>query len=201
MQSRNEYFDSIAGQWDGLADIDELRARLEDGQAHLALDGAEDVVDLGCGTGNLTAFLLARAPDLRALYAVDFSARMLEMARSKIDDPRVRWMQEDAARLSLPPESVDLVICFSAWPHFPDPGAVLARMHRVLRPGGRFVVYHVASRETINDIHRGVGGLIAEDVLPPATELAASAGRRGFDVDAVLDTADEYLVSARKVDG
>jgi ubiquinone/menaquinone biosynthesis C-methylase UbiE len=201
MNSRTEYFDSISERWDGFSNLSALRAKLDARLDVLHLDGAATIVDLGCGTGNFSAFLLDHAPDLHTLHAVDFSTGMLDVARSKLHDPRVRFHREDAAHLSIQDGTVDLVICFSTWPHFPDPSAVLAEMHRILRPGGRLVILHVDSRETINDIHRGVGGLISQDMLAPAPELASFVTGNGFDVDAVADSEDGYLVSARKDDG
>ena len=93
MTSRTEYFDSISGKWDGFSDLDVLRARLTARLDQLHLDGAATIVDLGCGTGNFSAFLLDHAPRLETLHSVDFSAGMLDVAREKVRNPRVRFHQ------------------------------------------------------------------------------------------------------------
>ncbi len=201
MSARSEYFDSIAERWDGFCDLDQQDTKLASKLGRLDLDGAATIVDLGCGTGNLSRFLIAHAPDLVTLHAVDFSPGMIDVARRKVKDPRVTWHTKDVAHLSLRDGSVDLAICFSAWPHFPDPAAVLDEMRRILKPSGRLVVMHLDSKETINAIHTSVGGAVGTDLLPPARDLAALMRTRGFEVESAVDTQEEYWVSARRSDG
>ena len=57
-QEKLKYFDELASRWDGFTDHNRVRAslRVELDRMHLLPD--EHVVDLGCGTGNLTAVLL-----------------------------------------------------------------------------------------------------------------------------------------------
>jgi trans-aconitate 2-methyltransferase len=56
------------------------------------------IVELGCGTGELTRQLLARYPQTEVV-AVDYSARMLQTAQAKMKaegyDSRVRWIEAD----------------------------------------------------------------------------------------------------------
>lgn len=97
------------------------------------------MVDLGCGTGTLTALLGGLGHRLRAL---DSSARMVDAARAKLaeaghDVPVV------VADASLPPYgegSADVVLCRDVLWALPDPDAVLARWTSLLRPGGQLVL-------------------------------------------------------------
>jgi len=90
------------------------------------------------------------------------------------------------------------VVCFSAWPHFPDPEAVILEMRRILKPGGRLHVWHTSSRDKINDIHKNVHQAVCRDMLEPADRLARRMRRAGFSIEDQRDDADAYLVTARK---
>ena len=197
--SRRDYFDEVAHLWDGWNEREDMGLRLREGLRALGVGPDERIVDLGSGTGILTGHLLELLGEEGRIVAVDFSPRMHEIAARKIADPRVRFELAEAARLPLDDASVDRVLCFSTWPHFPDPVAVLEEAWRALKPGGPLHVWHLASRETINSIHRGVGGVIAEDLLAPASELARMGREAGFAVETQLDEPDRYLVSLAKV--
>ncbi len=195
---RREYFDSIAEEWDGWMDLDRVTARLANGLDAFGIGPDETVLDIGCGTGNLTRALLGRLSDQGRVLAVDISPWMIAAARRKIDDRRVRWLVADATRLSLPSAAADRAICFSVWPHFPKPAAVAHELHRILGPGGLLHVWHIDSRETINHIHAEAGEAVRGDVLRPAKEVARLLQAAGFYPQAEVDDDDEYLVSARK---
>jgi len=195
---RSAYFDSIAERWDGWEDLQRLPVRLAAGLAELGVRPDETVVDVGCGTGNLTQALLVRLSAVGRVVAVDIAPGMLEVARRKVRDPRVSWRVASAERLPLADAGADRVLCFSVWPHLADRHAVAAEVCRVLRPGGFLHVWHLSSRETINGIHAGAGGPIGADLLPPADETARLLAEHGFAVRKVVDDVKRYLVTAAK---
>lgn len=196
--ARREYFDSIAEKWDGWMDMSRINDRLEKGLTHFDLGPDESVLDVGCGTGNLTRVLLARLGAHGRVIAVDPAARMLELARAKNDDPRVELRQAQARELGLAPGSLDRVICFSVWPHIDSPEATARELGRVLKPNGWLHVWHIDSRATINQVHADAGEAVRGDVLVPASDLSALLATVGFIVEEEVDSGDEYLVSARK---
>jgi arsenite methyltransferase len=97
-------------------------------------------LDVGCGTGSVTASL-ARAvgPDGLAL-GVDISEPMLARAVHAEAGPQIGFLRADAQRLPLRDETVDAVISVAMLQLLPDPAAALAEMVRVLQPGGRLAV-------------------------------------------------------------
>jgi ubiquinone/menaquinone biosynthesis C-methylase UbiE len=190
------YFDGIAGKWDGWEDLPSLSAKLAAGLAEFGLDPSETVLDAGCGTGNLSREILARLSPAGHVVAVDFSPRMIERARRKVRDPRIRWHVADIGRLPIPDASCDRVLCFSLWPHIDDRDAAADELGRVLKPGGHLHVWHLVSRAKINDVHAGAGEPIDRDLLPPAWETAALLLRHGFAVITQVDDETRYLVSA-----
>jgi arsenite methyltransferase len=97
-------------------------------------------LDVGCGTGSVTASLArAAGPDGLAL-GVDISEPMLARAVRAEAGPQIGFLRADAQRLPLRDQTVDAVISVAVLQLLPDPAAALAEMVRVLRLGGRLAV-------------------------------------------------------------
>jgi arsenite methyltransferase len=97
-------------------------------------------LDVGCGTGSVTASLArAAGPDGLAL-GVDISEPMLARAVRAEAGPQIGFLRADAQRLPLRGQTVDAVISVAVLQLLPDPAAALAEMVRVLRLGGRLAV-------------------------------------------------------------
>jgi len=198
LNPRTAFFDGIAEKWDGWEDLPVLDRRLATGLEELGVAAGETVVDIGCGTGNLTRALLARLAPEGRVHAVDISPRMIEVARRKVTDARVVWHAGDARQLPLDDASCDRVICYSVWPHFETREIVAAELVRVLKPGGHLHIWHLSARQRINEIHAGAGEAVRRDILPLATDTAALLAGIGLAVSTVIDTDDRYLVTATK---
>lgn len=95
------------------------------------------VLDLACGTGDVTWMLADRAT-AGFVVGSDFNAEMLAQARAKRPQPAdgVAWVLADAGRLPFPDASFDRVTIGYAGRGFPDWDAVLREAFRVLKPGG-----------------------------------------------------------------
>ena len=91
----------------------------------------ERILDLGCGDGALTEKLVAAGADV---LGVDASEAMVEAARARGLDVRV----QDGQALDFD-RAFDAVFSNAALHWMLDPDAVIAAVHRALRPGGRFV--------------------------------------------------------------
>ena len=102
--------------------------------AHIPLQEAAHIVDLGCGPGQVTAKLSARWPMAR-ITGVDADAAMLEKARSR--KLSVTWRQADAAtwEADVP---LDLIYSNAALHWLPDHATLLPRLMGQLRAGGVF---------------------------------------------------------------
>ena len=103
--------------------------------------GPEDtVLDVACGPG-LVACAFARVA--RQVTGIDLTPAMLDRARAIAADKgvtNVSFQVGDVARLPFPDASFSIVVSRFAFHHFVDPGAVLAEMKRVCRPGGHIAV-------------------------------------------------------------
>jgi len=156
-------FDAIAGRYDLLNDI------LSAGQVRLwrravaRIIGAspgERVLDLAAGTGTSSLTFTATGADC---VACDFSVGMLQAGRARLAGPRgvrgggqpprdqggsggdrppgrLSFVAGDALRLPFRDGAFDAVTISFGLRNVADPGAALAEMRRVSRPGGRLVV-------------------------------------------------------------
>lgn len=99
------------------------------------------VLDAACGLG-YGSHLLASLTQASRVIGVDLSASAVEYGTAMFasGDGRVSFRPGDAQDLSwLPDHSFDLVVSFETLEHLPEPGAFLAEIKRVLRPGGRII--------------------------------------------------------------
>jgi len=138
-----EMFADIAGVYD-------LQNSLMSGGAHhrwrrravrlLELQPGDSALDLCCGTGDFAHEL--RRAGVSRLAGVDFCKPMLARAKAKI--PAVNWVLGDAMRIPMADETVDAITVGWGLRNVPDINLALREMHRVLRPGGRFVVLDMA---------------------------------------------------------
>lgn len=102
------------------------------------LSGPLRILDLGCGTGEITRRLAARYPQ-STIDGVDILEGNLALARrdSREFGERIRYEQGDAFALKYGDASFDLVVCRHMSQAVPDFPLVLAEITRVLKPGGR----------------------------------------------------------------
>ena len=107
------------------------------------LGDARDVLDLGAGTGKLTAELVR----LEArVTAVDPSADMLRVLHERM--PGIATQVGTGERIPLADASVDLVTVAQAW-HWVDPAATSAEVLRVLRPNGTLALIWNSRDESV----------------------------------------------------
>jgi len=101
---------------------------------HLA--GAADVLDVGCGEGQVAR--LARAlPGVRRVVGVDPTWNQLTLAAARAGG--VAYARAGAGRLPFASGAFDAVIACLVFEHIVDVDDAVAEVGRVLRPGGRFV--------------------------------------------------------------
>lgn len=105
--------------------------------ARYALCGALRIVDVGCGTGEITRRLAAHYP-LSSVLGLDVLENSLALARrhSQSLAARVDYRVGDAFALALADASVDLLVCRHMSQSVPDFPHILAEFKRVLKPGG-----------------------------------------------------------------
>jgi SAM-dependent methyltransferase len=127
------------------AECDELKLRIIPGYRRIqdmALRYAgtpSSILEPGCGTGQSAAMLLERNPGAE-YTAIEFSARMRELARARLaaHGDRVRLVDQDL-NSSLPSGRFDLVVSLFAIHHVEDKARLFRQVFDRLRSGGRLV--------------------------------------------------------------
>lgn len=116
--------------------------------AHIAESiGLEEgaFLDVGCGPGWLSVHVAAEHSRVDAV-GIDLSDRMIAAAnRHKGARLNVRFAVMDAAQVLYPDATFHAAAAVQSAHHWTDSGALLAEVHRVLRPEGRFFIYEADS--------------------------------------------------------
>jgi len=131
------YFGRVAGEWDEVRN--ELFGSGFTAPALLAMIPSDwAVADLGCGTGNASAFL---APHVREVFAIDQSGPMLESAAKRLEAfVNVRFIEGRLDAIPLDDSSVDATVSILVLHHLDDLEAMFREMRRITRSGGTALV-------------------------------------------------------------
>jgi demethylmenaquinone methyltransferase/2-methoxy-6-polyprenyl-1,4-benzoquinol methylase len=152
----------------------------------------DDVLDVACGTGDLTLRFGAALFDLRKRFlrpaqvvGLDFTYEMLPLARWKAGDSTVPndaavveieplswsmgWINGDAQSLPFPDASFDVVSIAFGIRNVQDTMAAMREFHRVLRPGGRLIILEFSL--PTNPLLRGLYNFYFRQILPRTATL------------------------------
>ena len=106
--------------------------------------GEGKVLDAGTGPGTLAREIARRLPQLQ-VYGIDLSEDMIHLAREHAQserlEERVHFDVGDVAQLPYPDNSFDLVVSTASLHHWHALEQPLRELFRVLRPGGRLLIY------------------------------------------------------------
>jgi len=168
-------FDAAAGTYDGVAGTQSLIAGgLARRILALPLAAQPEVLEIGCGTGALTAILEPRLPGCRWLATDIAPAMVAACARRALSRVTPRVMDGEAPDLA--EASFDLVVSNLAVQWFDDLPAGLIRLHRLLKPGGVLAVTTLGAgtfAEWRTVCHQA-GAEPGTPAYPSAGELAAA---------------------------
>ncbi len=151
------------------------------------LKPSDRVVDVACGTGDLTNKFVKRLWELRKkqslekyqVRGIDFTFEMLPIAklkdvfvslpseRGRLDKPA--WINGDAQALPLSDVCTDVVSIAFGIRNVQDPAKAMSEFRRVLRPGGRLIILEFSL--PTNPILRGLYNFYFRQVLPRTATL------------------------------
>ncbi|HTK18321.1 MAG TPA: methyltransferase domain-containing protein [Mucilaginibacter sp.] len=104
-------------------------------------DGISSVLEVACGSGRLTRHLREVLPTNIRLFATDISPDMLAIAQRELNNNGISFQTENLLNLSFSDNSFDLVICQFGMMFLPDKQKGFDELYRVLKPGGKLMVF------------------------------------------------------------
>lgn len=125
--------------------------------AALADPGGGAVLDIGCGTGWLLRRIAQSFPAAEGI-GLDLSGAMIEAAREKaaaagldrLGFVKADWESPDAeARAGLNANEINVIVCANAFHYFDDTAEAVAKMFRVLAPGGELFLLERAKERSV----------------------------------------------------
>ncbi len=103
------------------------------------LSPGDTVLDIASGTGDIAFEAVRNVPEVAAVGA-DFSLPMMHVGQRRPMGKRIRWAGADAMNMPFDDGTFDAVTAGYLLRNVPDIPRTLDEIHRVLKPGGRFVV-------------------------------------------------------------
>ena len=157
----------------------------------------EVVVDLGSGRGRDCKRAALAVGDEGHVYGIDATDEMIFRATkeaAKMDVRNVEFLKCDLADIALADETANLVTSNCTINHATDKDAVWREVHRILKPGGRFVVSDIYATEEVSEEYRTDpdrvaecwAGAVTRDVYMDALE------RAGFENIEILEESAPY---------
>jgi len=113
-----------------------------------------EILELGCGPGDLWLENLDRVPDGWDITLSDFSPGMVQEAQRNLGEGqrRFRFEEIDAQSIPFPDGSLDVVIANHILYHVPDRAKALSEIRRILKPGGHLYASTVG-RAHLRELH------------------------------------------------
>ena len=149
MEQSTKFWDKIAERYSKQPIADEaayqkkLRVTRQYFRPHM------EVLEFGCGTGSTA---IAHAPYVRHLQAIDISAKMIDIARRKAEAgnvTNVTFERSSIEAFRVPEQPLDAVLGLSILHLLENKEAAIAKVYRMLRPGGVFVTSTACLGDTV----------------------------------------------------
>lgn len=129
-------------------------------------DNVKHLLELACGTGRVTRHLADLIPGDGSMVATDLNIGMLEVAKEKIANEKIKWSVADAQNLPFENEQFDHMVCQFGVMFFPDKEKSFREAARVLKDGGKYIFNTweaVEKNPRINTMWKVVYEMFAEE--------------------------------------
>ncbi|MEW5951622.1 MAG: class I SAM-dependent methyltransferase [Elusimicrobiota bacterium] len=152
------------------------------------------VLDVGCGTGIMLPFLIAR---FKKVFACDISPEMVKIARKKYPLAEIYTIDFEKKHF-FPHNFFDVVIIYNAFPHFAGPLSACYEAFRILKNGGLLIISHSLIRKEINRIHKKAGKAVEKDLLPDDNAFKIILSNSGFRNITIREEEDFIITAIKK---
>lgn len=159
------FFNELAPNWDKDQDREDYKFQLIDS---IGLKQGDRVLDLACGTGVISNKI--QSITKTKVTALDISKNMIEIAKSKFDNPDIEFEVGDFYEFS--EVGFDYIVLLNAYPHFIDLEGLKKKFIETLKHKGRVAIIHACGREELNSHHKA-HALHVSRILNSVSEEAA----------------------------
>ncbi len=167
-----------------VADEGAYQKKLQVTREYLRPDMA--VLEFGCGTGSTA---IVHSPYVKTILAIDISSKMIEIAQSKADAKNIEnitFKRSSIDELNQPDQTLDVVMAHSVLHLLENRDEAIAKVYKMLKPGGFFVSSTVCIAETMRFFKfvAPIGKLFGLTLRVFTTnELLDSLTGAGFEID------------------
>ena len=188
-----DFFDDLAPVWDDQLIVYGWKMdRILDAAG--VTEGSR-VLDVACGTGVMIPFYMRRGA--AHVTGIDLSPAMASTCSSNFAcyGDRLDVVCGDAETHPFA-DSYDAVVVFNAFPHFPDPQALVGHLSRCVAPGGTLTIAHDMGRKDLDSHHEGCASEISHGMMHE-DDVAALFGA-DFDMRAVVSEKEIFVVAGTR---
>ena len=189
-----EFFDRCASWWDAeMIKNDAVIGKILD---NVEVGPGMKVLDVACGTGVMFPYYLERG--VASVTGIDIAPQMARVAEEKFQgEDRVQVLCGDVEDVEFPGK-FDRIVVYNAFPHFPDPRRLIARLAGLLEDGGRLTIAHGQSREAIDGHHKGSASKVSNGLM--SADSLKKLFDPHFEVEVMISNGYMYQVSGVKRD-
>jgi len=188
MHQPSAFWDKIANRYSTrpISDEPSYRKKLQVTREYFQPE--MQVLEFGCGTGSTA---IAHAPYVKHIQAIDISSKMIEIAQGKADAEDIKNVTFDRVgvdEFSAPDQIFDAVLGLSVLHLLENKEDVIAKVKKMLKPGGIFVTSTACLGDTMKffKVIAPIGkflGLIPLVKVFTTKELEDSLTNAGFEID------------------
>ncbi len=189
MDQSTKFWDKIAERYSKqpIADEAAYQKKLKVTREYFRPD--MEVLEFGCGTGSTA---ITHAPYVKLIHAIDISSKMIEIAQGKADADKVTNVTFERSTIdefSVSDQTLDAVLALSILHLLDNKEAVIAKVHRMLKPGGIFVTSTACIGDTMMRFLKlivPIGkflGLMPQVMVFTTKELEDNLTDAGFEID------------------
>ncbi|MDE6767949.1 MAG: class I SAM-dependent methyltransferase [Eubacterium sp.] len=155
-----DFFDECAEHWDEhmIKNEDVVNKILDNAD----VDDGKNVLDVACGTGVLFSDYLKR--NVCSVTGIDISPKMVQLAQNKFTQDNINVICGDVENMDCE-EPFDCIVVYNAFPHFPDPDALIKKLSSMLKNGGALTVAHGMSRKMLDKHHSGSASKVSISLM------------------------------------
>jgi ubiquinone/menaquinone biosynthesis C-methylase UbiE len=189
MNQSTRFWDKIAERYSKqpIADEAAYQQKLQVTREYFQPD--MEVLEFGCGTGSTA---ITHAPYVKHIHAIDISSKMIEIAQGKADAEKVTnvtFEQSTIEEISISDQTLDAVLGLSILHLLENKEKVIAKVHRMLKPGGIFVTSTACIGDTMMRFIKlivPIGkflGLMPQVMVFTTKQLEGNLTDAGFQID------------------